>query len=126
MLIRNFEPLPGVCITVKTEDGRALFTKHIIYSKLAELTLDNNTVEFVIKFAAAYSQSAVSGDLGFDWPALSDNSDAWEAAFNAWLALPAPIIRRWFEEIAAVDAPPNERDLLPPTDESKKSEANPT
>lgn len=127
MLTQTTEIMPGVCVTVKTETGRMVLDKQIVYSKLAYNRSDPAEVNRAYNFAVAVTQTVgISGSLGFDWVTPASTPAELQAAFEGFLDMPATPFRKWQAAIEAVDQPPNDPALLPPelVPESEKSDPN--
>lgn len=109
-------------ITVSTETGRMRIKR-----MTAEVTLDihaeDKDGERLLSFddilarqhfAAAYAQSVVEGNLGFDWPESTSDKAGLLAACEAWLDLPGETVNDWLNAVHLVNMTPNDPDLKPP------------
>lgn len=133
---KTFEITNGDCqatVTVRTEDGFAAIDRQTvevslgIYDQDEDKKLKISDREWIRRkqFAAVWSQSEISGDLGFVWCESSSDSSALEDCYQAWGKLPGKVVMDWLGAINTVDTPPNDPELLPPDKLEKKSETTP-
>lgn len=125
MQSKSFSVKNGDCeatVTVRTEDGFAAIDRMTaevslgVYETVEDGTLKISSREWNKRkqFAAAWSQSEVSGDLGFEWCDAPFDSDALMITYQAWGKLPGSTILQWLNAVNAVDTLPNDPDLVPP------------
>ena len=121
-----------VTITVFIETGRSTINGWIVQNKLG---MTNDTGQFVLpfdqhyqrqKFTEALTRSKVDGNLGFEWPHVTDDENKLCEALENWLDLPAKLVERWCVKLNDVNQPPNDKDLLPPELVPEKKEETPT
>jgi hypothetical protein len=108
-----------VKVTVHTDTGDAFFDRQILYMTIGFDATDIRQLYRWSNFARALSQSDVDGDLGFQWPTVSDGKEVLQAARDCWGGLPAETVRQWVEVIDDVDRAPGSPDLAPEVPEKK-------
>lgn len=100
----------GVKATVHTETGRHMFMKRVMMDKISVDHPDEWTIWY--EFMRVVTQST-DVETPFVWPDATDNYDELLKARDAWLELPAIVIREWSEALNAVDAAPLKVELTP-------------
>lgn len=137
MFSKTFEVVNGDCratVTVKTETGFAAIDRMTAEVSLGvydaddtgKLKLSGREWTRRKQFATAWSQSEiVDGNLGFEWCDAPFDSDAMMACYEAWGALPGPVVMTWLNAVNMVDIPPNDPELLPRDKVEKKSAVTP-
>lgn len=117
MLSKRVElPEYGIKFTVKTETGRDLLMKEMLYPKfVSENDLD---WQGSWQFIRALVQST-EVEAPFDWPELTAPIEELKAVRDCWLDMPSAVIKAWAAALAEVDKPPMiDPDLSPDTEKN--------
>jgi len=133
---KTIEIINGDCratVTVRAEDGFAAIDRMTAEVSLeVYATTDDGDLKISSRdwgrrkqFAAAWSQSEVVGDLGFEWCESPFDAEGMLACYLAWGKLPGECVLQWLNAVNAVDQLPNDPDLLPPELLSQKKETIP-
>lgn len=102
--------IQGVKATVSTETGRHIFMKRTM---MREISVDHDSEwESWWEFARVVTQST-DVETPFLWPDVTDSLEELTKARDAWLDLPADVIREWLKVLNEVDAPPEKIELTP-------------
>ena len=106
--------IDGVKATVRSETGHDVFAKRLMLQKIS---VDHEEEwDKWYEFVRAVSQSS-DVETPFLWPEVTDSLEELTAARDAWLSLPATVIREWMDALNKVDAPPEKIELTPAADE---------
>jgi hypothetical protein len=102
--------IDGIKATVHQETGRDVFAKRTM---LRQISVDHDDEwEIWYEFTRVVTQST-DVETPFVWPDVTDSLPELTAARDAWLELPANVVRAWLEALNAVDAPPEKIELTP-------------
>lgn len=110
-----------ITITVRQELGSDLFDEDIVLYNLGD-TVKGHPLMRVNKFIKAVIRSTVKGKLPFVWPSSVTDVTNIPAAYEGWRALPRELLKKWDDELDAVnesgdpdlhpmDVPPGEASL---------------
>jgi hypothetical protein len=128
MLIKTFELLPGICVTVQTETGGSYMDKEYLYTKLQPSQLAERDGVRMVTFIQAVAQTkSLTGDLGFVWPNAAADIAELMVAFEWYITLPRDPFVVWLNAIDEVNRPPVDPDLVPENllpDEKKEMSAS--
>lgn len=124
--IKTLTPVNNLVIVVRSETGRDLIAKRIVYRRVLNADADENQLEQAVAFAAAVTQTVeIRGELGFPWPTVSASADELKAALECFLDLPSNLFRVWIDGIEEVNAPSGDPDLLPESELDAKKNKTP-
>lgn len=112
--------IDGVRATVTTERGRDVFKKREMIRIMEVDTTDTLLWDMAYEFIRAVTQST-DVETPFVWPDFNDSKEVLQAAFDAWLELPADVYRVWNDALNKVDAPPQAIELTPGASEKNAS-----
>lgn len=111
MLTKTVE-FQGVKFTVKTETGRDVLKKELLYPKF--LGGDELDWQGSFQFIRALTQSS-DVETPFLWPDITDSVDDLKKARDCFLDLPGAVFKAWLSALIEVDTPPGDKDLIPDT-----------
>jgi hypothetical protein len=114
MQSKSFD-IDGVKATVTTERGRDMFKKRAMIRAINVDTTDDQEWDVWYEFIRAVTQST-DVETPFVWPDFDDSVEVLKEAREAWLDLPADVLRAWGDALNKVDAPPQAIELTPGAD----------